>query len=79
MRGYETVRNSNAAVPDNILRIIRENGWTQSFIAKKAGLSVNKFYALAHNWQVLRAKDIEAIASALNVTPNELFGITPTA
>lgn len=75
MRNYETVRKSNAPVSENVLRIIKENGWTQVFIAEKAGLTVHKFYALVNNWQLIRAKDIAAIADALNVTPNELFGI----
>lgn len=62
-------------VADNIKRIISEKGYKQTAIAQKAGHSSQQFSAIVCRRKVLKDTDIAAIANALNVTPNELFGI----
>ena len=62
-------------VADNIKRIISEKGYKQTAIAQKAGYSSQQFSAIVCRRKVLKDTDIAAIANALNVTPNELFGI----
>lgn len=76
MKGdYKRVKRQNGAIPGNVLRIIKERGMRQAFVAEKAGFKNYQFYELMNGRRIIRAVDIAAIAEALNVTPNELFGI----
>lgn len=74
-KNYERAKRQNGAIPGNVLRIIKERGMKQAFVAEKAGFAVHQFYELMNGRRIIRAVDIAAIAEALNVTPNELFGI----
>lgn len=63
-------------VAENIKRIIDEKGLKQMAIARRAGYSTQQFSAIVCRRKVLKDTDIAAIANALEVTPNDLFGIT---
>ena len=63
----------NEPVLTNILRIIREKGYKQCVVAKKAGYSKAVFCNIVNDYRVIRPVDILRIADALNVTPDELL------
>lgn len=78
-KSYERAKRQNGEIPANILRIMKEKGMKQMAVAEKAGLKDYQFSQLMNGRRVIRAVDIAAIAEALNVTPNELFGIEARA
>lgn len=59
---------------DNIKKIIARRGLKQKVVAELAGFSVQQFSALLNHRKVIKDVDVVAIARALEVTPNELFG-----
>lgn len=65
----------NTNVIENTKRIIKQKGLKNCAVAEKAGLSVQQFSNLLHKRKMIRADDVIAIANALEVTPNELFGV----
>lgn len=65
----------SACVADNIRLIIKRKGLKNCAVANKAGFSINQFSALLNKRRIIRDVDIIAIANALEVSPNELFGI----
>lgn len=65
------------SVVQNINLIIKERGLKKSAIAKKAGYSAHQFSDFLHGRRIIKASDIYSIAKALEVTPNDLFGIEP--
>lgn len=64
------------AIAENTKRIIERRGLKHRAVAERAGFSVQQFSALLNNRKVIKDVDIIAIARALNVTPNDLFGNT---
>ena len=62
-------------VAENVKRIIDEKGLKQKAVAFKAGYSEKKLSELLCGRATMREGDIKKLAIALNVTPNELFGI----
>ncbi|MEE0265553.1 MAG: helix-turn-helix transcriptional regulator [Acutalibacteraceae bacterium] len=64
------------SVVHNISSIIEERGYKKSSIAKKAGYSNKQFSDFLHGRRTIKATDVYSIAKALEVTPNDLFGIT---
>lgn len=66
-------------VAENTRKIIEEKGMKHRAVAAKAGFSVKQFSALLNDRRTIRDSDIVAIANALNVTPNDLFGYLPGA
>lgn len=64
-------------IAENTRRIIRHRGLKQCAVAEKAGYKVKTFNNLLTGRKIITDKDIEAIATALNVSPNELFGYDP--
>lgn len=60
-------------IPHNITTILKSKGFKQSFIANKAGFSEKQFVDMLHNRKIIRAEYIPKIASALEVTPDDLF------
>lgn len=62
-------------VAKNTRRIIEERGLKKVAIAERAGLSAQQFSAILNNRKLVKDTDIIAIANALCVTPNELFGL----
>lgn len=59
---------------DNIKKIIARRGLKQKVEAELAGFSVQQFSALLNHRKVIKDVDVAAIARALEVMPNELFG-----
>lgn len=65
------------SVVQNINNIINVRGLKKSAVAKRAGYSAHQFSDFLHGRRTIKASDIYSIAKALEVTPNELFGIDP--
>lgn len=55
--------------------IIKEKGYKQYIIAKKAGFSPQDFSSILCGRKTFKADFINPICYALSITPNELFGI----
>ena len=66
----------NSVVPLNISRIIQETGVKQCVIAERAGYTKQQFNSMLNGRKIIKATDILRIAKALNVTPNDLYGIS---
>lgn len=64
-----------SVIAENIKSIIREQGYKQSAIAVKAGYDPYKFSNMLNSRKMIADYDIPPIATALGVTPNELFEI----
>ena len=62
-------------IADNIRRIIDSKGMKIRSVAKLAGFSEDQLSAILNQRRLIKDVDIVAIANALDVTPNELFGI----
>lgn len=62
-------------VARNARSIIDERGLKQRAVAEKAGLNENQLSALLCGRKTMKDVDIAAIAEALGVTPNDLFGL----
>lgn len=62
-------------IAENILAIINERGLKHVAVAKKAGYSRQQFSYMIHGRKAIGPTDILRIADALDVTPNDLFGI----
>lgn len=60
----------------NTEAIIKDKGLKKKSVAAKAGYSKQQFSNLMNGRKLLKGDDILRIANALEVTPNELFGIT---
>lgn len=60
-------------IAENTKRIIAERGLKHRAVAKKAGFDEKQFSALLNHRRIIKDVDVEAIANALEVTPNELF------
>lgn len=65
---------SFSIVAENTKRLIANRGLKQKAVAFKAGYDAKVFSAMLNNRKLIRDNDIVAIANALEVTPNELFG-----
>ena len=63
----------NTPVSDNVVRIIKEKGYKQCAIARKAGYSRQVFGNMVNNNRVSRPKDVERIAQALEVDAGDFF------
>lgn len=60
---------------ENIKKIIRKKGMFKSAVAEKAGYDTKKFSNMLNGRKLVTDVDVMNIANALEVTPNELFGI----
>lgn len=63
-------------IAENTKRIIERRGLKHKAIAKRAGFSIQQFSAMLNHRKVIKDVDVIAIANALDVTPNDLFGDT---
>lgn len=63
-------------IAENTKRIIERRGLKHKAIAQRAGFSIQQFSALLNHRKVIKDIDVIAIANALDVTPNDLFGDT---
>lgn len=62
------------AIVANIQNAIKAKGLKQKAVAEKAGLNQKQFSNMLHGRKTMKAVDMAAIARALCVTPNEIFG-----
>lgn len=67
---------SQCATAKNVNAIIKEKGYKQCAVAKKAGFTQRNFNDMLCGRKVIRADYIIPICEALNVTPNDLFGFS---
>ena len=58
-----------------IKKIINEKGLKQKSVAEKAGIPEKKFSSMLTGKATIKACYIPVIAKALDVTPNDLFGV----
>ena len=65
----------NGVIPQNILKIIQQTGVKQCVIAQRAGYTKQQFSDMLNGRKIIKAMDVLKIAKALNVTPNELYGM----
>lgn len=63
-------------IAENTRRIIARKGLKNKAVAARAGLSDKQFSALLNHRRLIKDTDVVALAAALEVTPNELFGMS---
>lgn len=63
-------------IAENVKRIIKEQGLKQQYVAKKGGYSERAFTDFMHSRRVITEHDILIFSYILNVTPNDLYGIS---
>lgn len=59
-----------------IKQIINSKGLKQKSVAIKAGYTEQQFSNLLNGRKVFKVDDVLRIANALEVTPNDLFGLS---
>ena len=65
-------------IAERVKRIIDERCLKQGAIGEKAGYDNKKFSNMLNGRKVITDVDVAKIANALEVEPNELYGITVT-
>lgn len=68
-----SIANMNATVPIAVIRIIGERGLKQGAVAERAGMSNQMLSDMLNGRRLIKARDVLALAKALDVTPNDLF------
>lgn len=71
-----SIKSNNHPVAENIAKIISEAGLKQGIVAEKAGFSVQEFSGMLNGRKLIKMCDVQKIAKVLNVTPNDLYGIS---
>lgn len=69
------ISECNKPVADNIARIINKKGLKQVYVAEKAGFEKQQFNDMLNGRKIIKPCDALVIANALEVEPNELYGI----
>ncbi len=64
------------AVIDNVKTLIRAKGLKQKFVAEKMGISPQEFSNILTGRKKFETEHFVPICNALNITANDLFGIT---
>ncbi len=64
------------AVIDNVKTLIRAKGLKQKFVAEKMGISPQEFSNILTGRKKFETEHVVPICNALNITANDLFGIT---
>lgn len=62
-------------VAENTKKLIKQKGLKQKYVANLAGIAEKKFSSMLNGNCTIREPDIVKIAEALDVTPNDLFGV----
>lgn len=65
-------------IAENTRNIIKEKGLKNKAVAERAGYTEQKFSRILNGQKIIESNDILKIANALDVTPNDLFGIKGT-
>lgn len=66
---------NRSCIAENTRRIIAHKGLKNKAVAARAGLSEKQLSALLNHRRIIKDTDVIALAAALDVTPNELFGM----
>lgn len=64
-------------IRNNVRMVIKERGFSQAAIAKKAGLSPSKLSQVVNLERKLEANEMFALCNAMGITPMELSEYTP--
>ncbi len=67
------IQHYNTPVADVMMSIINQKGLKQSAIARKLGISDQKFSDMLNGRRIIKACDIPGLAAVLGVDPNALF------
>lgn len=70
------IQSSNSVVADRVKEVIREKGFKQTVLAKRAGFTPQEFNDMLNGRRLMRAVDIAAIINVLKdtgVDANYLF------
>lgn len=71
----KSIESANGVVPENIKKIIKDKGFKQGAVAKKAGYTEQEFSDMLCGRRLIKVVDIQNIANALEVYTNRLFGV----
>ena len=71
-----TIAEMNSPVAENIEKICNEKGFRQGFIAEKAGIQPKRYSDMINGRCIIKPFQIWKIANALDVTVNDIFGLT---
>lgn len=66
------------SVAENIKRIIKDEGYKQSAIAQKVGMSEKQFNALLNGRKTFTADYLPKICKAIGRSPDEVLGFGET-
>ena len=64
-----------SVVAENVKRIIAEKCLSKGAIGKRAGYGIQKFSNMLNGRKIITDADVINIAIALDVEPNELYGL----
>ena len=67
------IKDYNAPVSDNVIRIIDAQGLKQKHIAEKMGVHQQTLSDMLRGRKLIKACDTKALANALGVDANELY------
>lgn len=65
----------NSVIAENVKAIIFARGLKKGAVAEMAGYDKKTFSNMLNGRKIITAVDVEKLAVALNVTPNQLFGL----
>ena len=69
-------RGGNVSVVVPYIRaIIKQKGLKNKAVAEKAGYTEQEFSNMLNERKIVNSDDVLRVATALDVTPNDLFGI----
>lgn len=71
----ENIRKLNSSVPDNLKRILKRKGMKQSVFSKALGIPRQRITDIISGRRLVYPSEIMQMAKALDVSPNELFGM----
>ncbi len=63
-------------ITERILRIISNKGLKHGFVAERAGFSQKDFSNILHGRKTFKAEYVMPVCTALDITPDELFGVS---
>lgn len=63
-------------VISNMRRIIRNSGMKQKAVAERMGINGNQLSAMLTGRRLIGVVDVISFCAAMNVEPNELFGMS---
>ena len=62
-------------ISENVQRILKERGLKKGAFAEKAGYNIHQFSRMLTGRAKISWDDVLRLANALDVTPNDLYGI----